>query len=1227
MTFASPWALVGLLALPIVWALHRRARPRGDRTFSAFFLVTGADADGERGGRLRAPWLLAMRMAAIVALVVAAAGPAWQSARGVVVIATGPVELDEPGATVIRAGRPPSLVAGGAVTPVLGPPDLYGALALADEVAPGARRIFAPATRPVARIDGAGAALDGDAVVVSAVVARPDGHAPPRLRIGGASHPLTPRAGDVYHRGPLPPGPAVIELDGAAPWPLCIPDASPLRVADAGWPAAVEAVLAALPDVVRVPAAEAEWRPGVELPAAAGRAVFAPTTTGFTFADRPTRDAAPLWFAADLPPPGAVARRWQPVRGGDPVLYAGDEVVADHTTGPHGATRRFGFDPADTDLVETAGWPVLWLDALDADRAARGRCVVHRASGPLLVASEALVEVVDPLGRRRVVEPRDGVAAIDGLDALGHATLTAAGVEVAVAVVPDAPVEATAPTAPIASTDRPPPPRRWAWLIGAAALLAGVALGGRRALALAAAALALAGLIDARLGAGPADGAVVVAVDASGSMPSAETLAAADRLHAALGDAARWVTAGRAGVRLARPAPDAFAGPTAHRPLLAAAAREAGEGGAVVLVTDGRAPDGPVGVEQPVFVVPIRAERPDARLVDARALRLGDRVFARATAATDRAVAGELVLGDTRVEVELRPDRPQTVQAVLPDRRAAALVARVEVATDRQPANDTRPVPIEGEVPPEAVVVGAGAASWTTAAGLVAITVPAAHLAEAGSRLAQARAMWVHDQPAGAVPAGVAQRIRHWVEAGGVLVLSGRARAFGPGGWRDTALDALSPLRSDPRPPGVGRVGAALVLDRSGSIASEAGGIGVDGVGALAGAVAAGLRPIDRLTVLAFGGAVEVLLPPTALADLRADALPVPAIARGGTLLAPALDRARALLAPLPVEVRVAVLVGDGRVADPDAARERAAALAADGIRVLAVLVGVDPDPRVFTALAEATDGAVVRPRPDALRVDVAGAVHAEASDTAGLGGPVAAEAGWPSRVGGLPPPVDARVRVAARDGARVLARVAGEPLLAEWSVGRGRVIALATDAWALDHEQWATLLAPAVAPRPRDARITVEGDRLVYRGPPTDPPPGALTLRGPEGVRAGAWRLTGPGAAEAPLPPGPVAILDASAASSSGAVLDTVVRPPPAEIRETGVDAGAVALQAALTGGALIDPAALDDPATLAPIRAALRPTGGLDSAPLAALIALLVALADAARWAGYRFRRSRHS
>ena len=1163
-------------------------------------------------------------MVAAGALCVAAAGPAWRSGGGTVVVAVGAFEAD-PGwaapVTVVRAGRPPSVVESGGVVPVVGAPDVVGAVLLGQAVAPGAGVVVVPARVEGARVVGAGAVLDGDAVVVSAVVVG-GGAGGAWLRVGDRRVGLTRRAGDWFFRGALPAGPGWVEVgEGGAGWPVCIPDAGPLRVARAGWPPAVEAVLGVLPGVVRVDEG-AEWRPGLELPRRAGRAVFAPGLTGFVFGGRPSREAAPVWFASGLPPPGAVVRRWRPLDGsGAAVLFAGDAVVVDHGTGVAGASRRFGFDPAESDLPATAGWPVLWQDMVDADRAARGGCVVHRADRALVVATDGAVAVEDGLGRRRVVEARGGVAVVDGLDAVGHATVraVAGGEAVTVAVVPGE--ERAGVAEPVAWPRERGVGQTRAVLAVAAALLLAVVLIGRRWIAGVAMAVAVAGLVDARLGGGE-PGAVVVAVDASGSMPPAATAAAVQAVEAAIGEPVVRVEAGADGLRTVPggAALGRFGGETAHRPLLTLAAREAGAGGVVVLVSDGRAPDGPVPVEVPVFALPVVADAPDARVIDARALRLGDRVFVRVEVGADRAVAGEVDIGGTRVAVRLGADRPRTVQAVLPAAEGTMTVTvRVEVAGDRQPGNDARPVAIEGETPAQAVVVGASALEWAAAAGLRAVEVPAQALAESGARLAQARAMFVHDQPAGTLD--VADRLARWVEAGGVLVLAGRTRAFGPGGWSGSPLDALSPLRSDPRPPGSGRVGVALVLDRSGSIAPEAGGIGVEGVAQLAGAVAAGLRPVDRLAVIGFGGAVEVLLPPTALADLDPAALPVPAIARGGTQLAPALDRARALLAPLPVEVRVVVVVGDGRVADGAAAIERGAGLAADGIRVLAVLAGVEPEAAVFAALAQATDGAVVQPRPDELRVDVAGAVLAAAGETAGTGGAVSAEAGWPGRVGGLPPPVEARVRVAAREAARVLARVAGEPLLAEWSVGRGRVLALATDVWALDHEQWATLLAPATAPRPREASITAEGARLVYHGPVQDPPPGRVTVHAPEGSTTLDWHADGPGRAWVAFPPGPVALVDVSASSSSGAVLETVVRPPPAEIVTTGVDHDALHLQAAATGGAIIE-AAPSLSTSLAPLHAARRPTGGWPWPPLAALLALALALADTLRWAGYRFR-----
>lgn len=1222
MTFAFPWALLGLALLPILWWLHRRARPRGDRPYSAYFLVAEGAAEGRAGRRLRAPWLLAARAAALVALVIAAAGPARTKDGGTLVLAAGPFERAadwEAPITVVRAGSPPTLASiGEAIAPVAATPDWGGALLLGRRHAPTARVVRPATPAPAARVVGAGAALDGERVLVSAAV---EGDAEPRLRVGDWTFPLERRNGDWWFAGVLPPGPAEVVAGDGPPWPLCLPDASPLPVADGGWPADVEAVLAVLPGVRPVPAAEAAWRPGSAPVPHEGWAPFAPRVTWFEFAAAPDREAAPLVFAGRVPPPGAVVRRWRALADpGRPVLFAGDAVVADHRAGPAGAARRFGFAPEDSDLPGTAGWPVLFFDALEADRAARVPCRTHEAGRALLLAVDAPVTVTAPDGRRWSVAPRDGAALVTGLDAQGLHRLDGAGTAW-IAVEPPLERSEAPPSPPVAAPATPPDPVRRPWLALAAALLAGVLVAGRRlgsAAAWIACGAALAALLAPwTLGGEP--GRVVLAVDVSGSMPAEATAEAVARLEAALSgvpfarvegdDQVRRVGAG--GGAPAGGAPAMTGGDTRASPLLAAAAELAGPGGATILVGDGRAPDGPAASPVPVFTVAVGDPAPDARLVGARAVRLGDQVFVRAEVAADRAVTATVEMGEARVEVAIPAERPRAVQAVLP---AAGRADRVEVVVrapgDREPRNDRWPVAVEGDAEAPAVVVGGGAAGWAEAAGLVTRTLSPAAMLEEGARFALVRAVLLHDQPADALAPVLRTRLRSWVEAGGLLVLAGREHAFGPGGWAGTDLEALSPLLADPRPPGGAPLGVALLLDRSGSMAPEAGGIGVEGVGRLAGAVAAGLGEEDQLAVLAFGVDAEVLLPPTAAG--RVAQVPAPAITRGGTRLAPAIDRALALLARAPVDQRVLVVVSDGQFVDePEVLAALPGRLA--GVRLVAVLVGADPSREPLASLAGEA-GVVVEGLGEAVpRLVTAGVLEA---GTGLLGGaaPVTPGPAWGARLGGTPPPVAARVRVRARPEARVLAQVEGLPLLAEWAVGRGRVIALATDGWPLAADQWAGLLSPAVAPRPAEAAIHVDGGRLWYEGPVHEPPPpGPAEVLGPGGeLQRVPWRAAGPGRAVASLPPGPVALLEVTTASTGGAVLGRVTRPPPAEVLHTGPDAVALAAQAAVTGGA-----SLRGPdADLGPVLAARRPVGRPLS-PWLAVLALLAALLDASLWA----------
>ncbi|MBU1432974.1 hypothetical protein KKF91_20740, partial [Myxococcota bacterium] len=199
-------------------------------------------------------------------------------------------------------------------------------------------------------------------------------------------------------------------------------------------------------------------------------------------------------------------------------------------------------------------------------------------------------------------------------------------------------------------------------------------------------------------------------------------------------------------------------------------------------------------------------------------------------------------------------------------------------------------------------------------------------------------------------------------------------------------------------------------------------------------------------------------------------------------------------------------------------------------------------------------------------------------------------------------------VRVALKPGARALTRAGGEPLLAEWARGRGRVIALASDAWSLSEAQWGGLLAPASAPRLGDGQLLRRGTLLRYEDAPDAPLPTRLWV---DGI-AQRWRPISPGLAVAPLPPGPVGLVEVESPSRHGRLRARVTRPPPEELAATGIDAAALEAQARLTGGLM-----LNGPSDLRFLDGLGR-VGRLALAPWLLWAALLLTLWDAALWRG---------
>ncbi|WP_371823293.1 BatA domain-containing protein [Paracoccus sp. Z118] len=106
--FAAPWVLTALIALPVLWLLLRAVPPAPrEVTFPGTALLAGLP-DPAPITRRTPWWLLALRMAAIAALILGLAGPVWKPAP--LATATGPllVVMDAgwqaaPGWTAARA--------------------------------------------------------------------------------------------------------------------------------------------------------------------------------------------------------------------------------------------------------------------------------------------------------------------------------------------------------------------------------------------------------------------------------------------------------------------------------------------------------------------------------------------------------------------------------------------------------------------------------------------------------------------------------------------------------------------------------------------------------------------------------------------------------------------------------------------------------------------------------------------------------------------------------------------------------------------------------------------------------------------------------------------------------------------------------------------------------------------------------------------------------------------
>ena len=1246
---ALGWPLAAAIAAAacaaLVW-IHRRAAREAALDWAPAFLVRDGEGAGDRGERLRSPWLLLTRVAAVGALV-ALAWPAEREAGGTLVLASGPVEPDLGWASpvhVVRAGARPSLHSldeARNLMPVEASPDWATALALGRTHAPQARVVVAEqAARERASLVGAAASLteDGRIQVIADLSAGAGGVDVWLEDPAGGRTSLVPLNQDALTRAASArpkAGGAVVRTSNGDLWPLCVPDARPTTVSMQGFTDAWLRAFEAVGRLERAPGDAADLRSRRVDMWTSARSRWAPFVPPVTWFEVPAMAGpgvlAPLRDARSGESVAAVVTGFHVLPdGGEAAWLAGGARVGDVVEGPEGRVVRLGFEPEGQGLVQTSAWPVWVAGQVEASAFARSRCRRLEVSETLEVTTSEDIILSGPGMDRVVVTAREGVAVLGPFDHRGLLTLRPRkGSPDAVAWLAVEP-----PRGGVVTENSPPPalgyrrpaaePRSVALYCALALSAIVVATSGRRRVLWAWLPTAVIAAVTLNLH-GPAigRGQVIVAVDTSRSVPEETRSIAVERVEASLGERASARVEGddRArrtlAVGAAPPASD-DAARTRLQPLVQSAAELAGPAGVVVLLSDGRAPDVVFDPGCPVVAVPVPAAAPDAVVVAARARRLGDRVYVEARLRSSAPTRATWEIARESGEVSLSPREDVDITATVRSGSSESLVVRVASPGDSNASNDVLRVPIEDYEEGVALRVGSGDL------GVAALTAAGFKIQNAApsvlSTLAGARLVWLQDVAAPQLPNAAIEGLERAVRAGTTLVVSGRSQAFGPGGWGTSPLNALSPLGPPTRPPGAARLGVMLLVDRSGSMAIDAGGVGPYGLARVVDAVAGQLAPgNDELGVIAFGGASEVLRP---LAAVRVgEVAPVPRASSGGTRLAPALVDAVTALGARDVDTRAVVVVSDGVFADSEAELQAASALAArDEVRVYAIAVGRDRDLSVLETLTGRLGGVAVEATSESA-VQVALSVASEAASPGQVemaAGPVMPGPAWANRVGGRPGAGRGGVVTEAKTAARVLATLGGRPLVAEWALGAGRVIAIATDAWDAPEAVWARLLESARSQTERAVRVEsadLERRRLRLEVGALGPlPEGVVTLPSGDQMpvavrRTGALTFDADVRSDVVASGGP-AMLEVRVADGSSQARFALSPSP--EATAVGVDITALEALAFSSGGeVLLDPALAGET-----VDRLLGREAGPPLFDLLALVALALLLADAVAW-----------
>lgn len=517
------------------------------------------------------------------------------------------------------------------------------------------------------------------------------------------------------------------------------------------------------------------------------------------------------------------------------------------------------------------------------------------------------------------------------------------------------------------------------------------------------------------------------------------------------------------------------------------AALPEGSGGRIVVLTDGQATAGDLsaslaaararGIE--LAVVPIASSAGPEVMVEEvtmpAAIAIGEQVpvvvTLRATAAAEASLRvrgnGTLLLAR---ELRLRPGRTHvTLEPVATQAGLLSVEAAIEPTPDGEPGNNRafamafvqgRPFVLYAGTPPGPL------AEALEAQGLTIRRVSPAALPASAAAYQGIAAVVLDDVPGFLLTPQQMAALRDYVRlGGGGLMAVGGAHSFGIGGYAGTALEEALPVSMDVRHRlAIPTMAIVLVIDASGSMGSFGSELAkVELAKETAQSVVDVMGERDLVGIVAFDQSPRWLVPMTPASQRTRILDAVSRIkAGGGTVMYPALQAARDALRRAEAKVKHVIVLSDGQT-DPGDFRGLATAMADERITISTVGIGRDADVEIMRNIASWGRGRSYVARdlygiPQIITAEALLATRAyviEETFTPRIVGAPAILA----TLGALPQ-VHGYLATAPKPAAeQAVVSHQDDPIVATWTYGLGRAVAITTDArgrWTGAWARWA---------------------------------------------------------------------------------------------------------------------------------------------------------------------------